>query len=147
MGKLKNEDIKEYLKEGKEILGNLFINIYGESLNRVSEDAFSEAIEKGIENTIASLYDADVSDDEIIRVLNKFWGINKSEAESRIIYEKSQATIREVKHCLKMQGWSDIRIKDFMKLNRVSIKIRHNNELWKLRRRPEKLIQEVQKEK
>lgn len=147
MGKLKNEDIKEYLKEGKEILGNLFINIYGESLNRVSEDAFSEAIEKGIENTIASLYDADVSDDEIIRVLNKFWGINKSEAESRIIYEKSQATIREVKHYLKMQGWSDIRIKDFMKLNRVSIKIRHNNELWKLRRRPEKLIQEVQKEK
>ena len=147
MGKLKNEDIKEYLKEGKEILGNLFINIYGESLNRVSEDAFSEAIEKGIENTIASLYDADVSDDEIIRVLNKYWGINKSGAESSIIYEKSQATIREVKHYLKMQGWSDIRIKDFMKLNRVSIKIRHNNELWKLRRRPEKLIQEVQKEK
>ena len=147
MGKLKNEDIKEYLKEGKEILGNLFVNIYGESLNRVSEDAFSEAIEKGIENTIASLYDSDVSDDEIIRVLNKFWGINKSEAERRIIYEKSQATIREVKHYLKMQGWSDIRIKDFMKLNRVSIKIRHNNELWKLRRRSEKLIQEVQKEK
>lgn len=146
MGKLKNEYIKEYLKQGNEILGNLFINIYGESLNKVGEEAFSEAIEKGIENTIASLYDADVRDDEIIRVLNKFWGINKNEAESRIIYEKSQATIREVKHYLKMQGWSDIRIKEFMKLNKVSIKIRNNNELWKLRRRPEKLIQEVQKE-
>lgn len=147
MAKLKNEYIKEYLKQGKEILGDLFRNIYGESLNRVGEEAFSEAIEKGIENTIASLYDSDVSDYEIIRVLNKFWGINKNEAESRIIYEKDQATIREIKHYLKMQGCSDIRIKEFMKLNRVSIKIRHNNELWKLRRRPEKLMQEVQKEK
>ena len=147
MVKLKSEDIKEYLKNGKNTIENLAIKIFGESLNKVGEEAFSEAIEIGIENTISSLYDANVSDDEIIRVLNKFWGINKNEAKNRIIYEKSQTAIRELEHYLRMQGWCVMKIKEFMKSNMVGIKIRHNNELWKLRYEPEKLMQEVQKEK
>lgn len=147
MVKLKSEYVKEYLEQGKEIIADLAINIYGKSLNKVGEEAFSEAIEIGIENTISSLYDADVGDDEIIRVLNKFWGINKNEAESRIIYEKSEATIRELKYYLKMQGWCNIKIEEFMKINMVYSKIKHNNELWKLRHKPEKLIQELKRGK
>lgn len=141
MVKLKSEDIKEYLIQGK----NLIRKIYGERMNEVGEEAFSQAIEIGIENTIASLYDSNINDDEIISALNKFWGINKNEAESRIIYEKSKATIRELECYLKMQGWNVSKINQFMKSNMVSVKIRHNNELWKLRHKPEKLMKEVQK--
>lgn len=144
MVKLKSEDIKEYLKKGECIIKDLLINIYGECLNETGERAFSEAIEIGIQNTIASLYDANVNDDEIIRILNKIWGINKSEAEDLIVYEKIQATIRELEHYLKMKGWSYVKIEEFMKSNMVRIKVRHNNELWKLRYKPEKLMKEVQ---
>lgn len=93
---------------------------------------------------MAALYDADVDDDEIIRVLNKYWGINRDEAENRLVYEKCQAAIRELERYLKMQGFSAIEINQFMKSNNASIKIRHSNELWKLRRKPEKLMKEVQ---
>jgi hypothetical protein len=34
-----------------------------------------------------------------------------------------------------------------MKSNNASIKIRHSNELWKLRRKPEKLMKAVQDSK
>lgn len=147
MVRLKSEDIKGYFKKGTYIIGNLLKDIYGESLNEAGEIAFSEALEMGIQNTIYSLYDANVNDDEIIRVLNKVWGINKSEAEDRIIYEKTEATIRELEHYLKMQGWSYAKIKEFKISNMVGTKIRNNTDLWKLRYRPEKLMQEVQKEK
>ncbi len=143
MVNFKSEDINEYLIQVK----NSIRKNYGEKMNEVAEEAFLQAIEIGIENTIASLYDTNVNDDEIISALNKFWGINKNEAESRIIYEKSKATIRELEYYLKMQGWDASKINQFMKSNMVRIKIRHNNELWKLRRKPEKLMQEVQKPK
>lgn len=144
MSKISSEDVKEYLGEGGKIVASLALKLYGDSINKAGEVAFSDAIEIGITNTIAALYDADVDTEKIFHVLNKYWGINRDEAEERLIYEKSQAAIRELKHFLKMQCYSAKEIDQFMKENRVSIKIRHNNELWKLRRNPEKLKQEVQ---
>lgn len=142
-----SDDVKEYLAAGGKIVAGLTLKLYGDSINQAGEAAFSDAIEIGITNTMAALYDADVDDDEIIRVLNKYWGINRDEAEERLIYEKRQAAIRELERYLKMQGFSAIEIKQFMKTNNASIKIRHSNELWKLRRKPEKLMKEVQDSK
>jgi DNA-binding protein H-NS len=73
--------------------------------------------------------------------------INREETEENLVYEKCQAAIRELERYLKMQGFSAIDIKQFMKSNNASIKIRYNSELWKLRRRPEKLMKEVQDSK
>lgn len=143
MLKINSDDIKEYWVLGR----NLVLKLYGDSINQAGEEAFSDAIEVGISNTIAALYDADVDGEEIIRVLNKYWGINRDEAEERIIYEKKQAAIRELERFLKMQGFSAIEINQFMKSNKALIKIKHNNELWKLRREPEKLMKAVQDSK
>lgn len=63
------------------------------------------------------------------------------------MYEKSQAANRELKQHLKMQGFSAIEIDQFIKSNNTSIKIRRNNELWKLRHNPEKLTKAVQASK
>lgn len=147
MSKISSDDVKEYLATGGKIVASLALKLYGDSINQAGETAFSDAIEIGIKNTMAALYDADVNDDEIIRVLNKYWGINRDEAENRLVYEKCQAAIRELERYLKMQGFSSIEINQFMKSNNASIKIRHNNELWRLRRKPEKLMKEVQASK
>lgn len=144
MKKIGSDDIREYLETGGKIITDFAIKIYGDSIDKVGQAAFSDAIEIGITNTIAALYDADVKDDEIIRVLNKYWGINRDEAEDRLVHEKSQAAIRELEGFLRMQGFSVVEIKQFMKSNNAPIKIRHSNELWKLRRKPEKLMNAVQ---
>ena len=117
MSKIKMDDVKEYLATGGNAIANLALKVYGDSINQAGEEAFADAIERGIENTVVSLYDADDNDDEIIRVLNKYWGINKDEAEERLLYEKCQATIRELKRYLKMQGLSVPEVIQFMKSN------------------------------
>ena len=145
--KINIDTIKEYLATGGKFVGRLALKYYGESLNQAGESAFSEAIEIGIANSIAALYAANVGDKEIIRVMNECWGITAQETEDRLIYEKSQATIRALRQYLKLQGFSTLEIGEFMKLNRVSFKIRHEKELWKLRNDPKKLMKAVQENK
>ena len=89
--KLTKADVVNYLKEGIKSVGALALNIYGESLNQAGEQAFSEAIEFGIDNTISALYDAKVNDKEICRVVSEHWGISYQEAEERLVWEKQQA--------------------------------------------------------
>ena len=147
MLKISSEDVKEYLAAGGKYVADLALKTYGDSINQAGEAAFSNAIEIGITNTITALYDADVDDDEIIRVLNKYWGIIQDEAEKRLVFEKGQAAISELERYLKMQGYTAIKINQFMKSNNAHVKIRRSNELWKLRRKPEKLMKEVQESK
>ena len=141
--KITKEDVLNRLKRGATNIGVLAFEIYGEIINEESQRAFSDAIEIGIENTIASLYDAGVQDDEIIRVVCEHWGIKKTEAEDRLLYEKSQSTIRSLKHYLKMQGFSKSEVQQFMLSNNVCIKVKKNRELWKLKNNPKKLMKTV----
>ena len=141
--KITKEDVCDFLKESRKHIGNLALKIYGNSLNQEGERAFSEAIEIGIENTIASLYDANVQDEEIIRVVCEHWGMQKSETEERLLYEKSQAAIRSLKYYLKMQGFSKAEVQQFMFSNNACIKIRRSKELWKLKNDPKKLMKVV----
>lgn len=140
-------DLIYFLKEGGKSLSNLALSIYGESINQAGEKAFSEAIEIGIENTIATLYDAKVSDKEILRVVSEHWGIASKEVEDRLIWEKQQTTIRSLKQYLRLQGYSASDIEHFMQENEVAIHIRNNHNLWKMSDTPEKLIIAIQSEK
>ena len=145
MGKrIKKADIIDAMKEGSKLIGVLALKVYGESLNQAGEQAFSEAIELGIENTIASLYDAKVSDKEIIRVVIEHWGISYRDAEDRLVWEKQQATIRSLRQHLKLQGYSSIDIEAFIRESKASMRIRHEKDLWKLKDVPEKLFKVLQ---
>ncbi|KGI39513.1 hypothetical protein [Clostridium tetani] len=143
MSKISSDDVMEYLEVGGKIVKGLALDI----INQESDVAYSDAIEIGISKTMAALYDADVDVEEIFRVLNKYWGINRDEAEERLVFEKRRAAIRELESFLKMRGLSIIEIRQFMKSNNALRKIRDNNELWELRRKPEKLMKAVQDSK
>lgn len=140
--KLTKADVVNYLEKGIKSVGAWALNIYGESLNQAGEQAFSEAIEFGIENTISALYDAKVNDKEICRVVSEHWGISYQEAGDRLVWEKQQATIRALKQYLKLQGYSGIDIDSFMR--KSNVRIRHEKELWKLKDAPEKLFKALQ---
>mgnify|MGYP006066673883 CR=1 FL=1 len=138
--KINKTDIIETLKDGGKFLGALAVRIYGDSLNQAGEQAFSEAIELGIENTVASLYGAKVSDKEIIRVVCEHWGISCQETEDRLLWEKQQATIRSLRQYLKLQGYSSLDIKNYMMETKALMRIRHEKDLWNLKDAPENLF-------
>lgn len=141
MKKIDSETLETWLKSGWQFLLDE-IRTYNKE---ECEQAFADAVEIGISNTVSALYDANVSEEEMERVLNKFWGINKNEADKRIIYEKSNAVIRELKHYLKMQGYSDWELKQFAMNTGAFSKIRHDKELWKFKGSPEKVYKALTK--
>lgn len=144
MSNITSDDVKNYLIKGGKFIEEFALNILGESINQAGAKAFSDAIEIGIKNTIWALLDANVSDDEITRVLNKHWGINQNESEKRIIFEKGSLTIDELKRYLRLQGLSDNEIHEFMFSNSAPTKIRHNSYFWELRHTPDRLVKEIQ---
>lgn len=131
--------IMELLRAGEEVI----LNGTRRVMNDAEESAFMDGIEIGIVKTIASLYEANTKDEEIIRVLTKCWGMNREEAEDRLIYEKGQAPVRALKEYMRLKGHSDREIDDFIRTHQVSIKVRNDRELWELRRKPEKLMKMV----
>lgn len=140
MRKLTGEVVAYYIKQGGTALLDVARDVYAEGANR----AFEDAIGIGIRNTVSALYEANVSDDKIIHLLNKYWGIPMNEAEDRLLFEKSESVIRALRHYLKMQGYSQSDIQHFMITNKAIIKIKHDRELWKMKDNPEKLFKAVQ---
>ena len=137
------EDVLDFLKGGGKLLENLALKFYGETLNQAGEKAFSEAIEIGIENSFATLYEANVDDKIILSVVTKHWGIDLKEAEDRLVFEKQQAAIRSLKQYLKLQGYSQKESVNFFRETQAIFKIKHNNDLWKLKENPEKLYKSI----
>lgn len=145
--KITKDFVLGFLKKGSKFAGDLGCEIYDNTINQVAEKAFSEAIEIGIENTFAALYDANVPDEEIVRVVSVHWRISSQEAEKFLINEKREATIRALKQYLRLQGYTETEIKKFMREYMATTKIRNNRELWKLKNKPEKLVKAIQSKK
>lgn len=143
--KITKDNIIDYMKAGGKAIGNLALKIYGDSLNKIGEEAFSEAIEIGIANTIASLYDTNVDDKTILRIVNEHWGLTIPEIEDRLVFEKQQAALSSVKQYLKLNGYSESKITKFLRDNLISSKIRHQPETWKMRDNPQEIIKLLEK--
>lgn len=143
MVKMNVEVVKNYLAKGGKAALGLAQEIYGKSIDEAGDRAFADAIEIGIKNTIASLYDASVDDNEIVNLLNKFWGISRDEAIERLLYEKQQSIVRELRIYLKLQNMSESEIRHFWITNKVASKIENNPELRDLRKKPAKLLSSI----
>lgn len=144
---MSKEKIKEMvvntLKCGTTGLVNLALDLYDQTITKEGQKAFSEAIGVGIDNTITCLYAAKVPDQDIIRVVSTYWGLLPSDVEDRLIWEKSEAPIRNLKQYMRLHGSTESEIQQYMKQNAVIIL--HNKELWKFTEKPEKLLNEIQK--
>lgn len=143
MKKITQEDVRGFFKNGKRIICNTSLKIADIVLSEERTKGFSEGIEIGIKNTIDALYDTNISDTEIIQIVNKHWGIETIEIEERLVWEKSQLAINALKHYLRLNGYSSQRITEFMQKTKAGTIIRNNNELWKLKDKPEELYKRI----
>ncbi len=122
------------------LIGNSISDSYTKNINRHREEAFNEAMEIGLGNAFAALYDANVNDDEIICVVCKYWKISKQKAVNYLICEKEQAAIRNLRKYMRLQGYRASEIIEFFQVHNVSTIIKQRKELWKLKNNPERLF-------
>ena len=137
------EAVRDFFISGGKIIGNLAISLYGKSLDVAGKNAFSDAIEIGITNSITALYNADVKDEVILREMTAVWGISKDEAIDRLLIIKGNCAIEALKQHLRLQGWDDAEIRHFMITTHAAHTIRNNHDLWKLKNTPDKLYKAV----
>ena len=139
MGRISSEDVKKWLAAGGTFLFDAVREAYAGLLNDAGARAFSDATEIGISNTIYALYDADVEDEKMIALLNKFWGICREEAIAHIAFEKCSLVQNELRTLLRLDGFSDSQIRSYALQTQAFTKIRENPQLWNLRKTPRKL--------
>ncbi|SDB06793.1 hypothetical protein SAMN02910298_00201 [Pseudobutyrivibrio sp. YE44] len=133
---LSRDKIISYISDGAIELRNGIRDRYDADM----EDAYYEGLEEGISKTLSALYEADVKDDEIIRVMNKIWAIPEQDVEKMLLKEKIHATTSALRRYLRRNGKTEEDIRSFMSEYSVMNKIRTDSNLWKLRKQPEKLI-------
>lgn len=141
---ISRDNVIEVCKKCINRVNDVVINAFRENINQEKESSYSQGIERGIENTFAALYDANVNDEEIIRVVCEFWNIPRQEAEDRLLDEKEQAVARNLERYMKRQGYKKREINDFFQMNQVLIRIKRNKDLWKLKDNPERLFKIIQ---
>ena len=125
----------------------MFLNDYRNSLNLMERTVFDETFDIGVFRTIRALYDASVDDAEIIRVVHKYWGLDDRQIIKRLVEIKEQTVLEVLERYMQCRGFSDAQISEFMRINKVSNKVKSDSELWKLKNKPEKLYDIVQTNK
>ena len=120
--------------------GDVLRDAYRRNIDEAEEAAFCEGIEIGISNTIKVLLEANIKDDQIIQLLNKYWGIVYDESVNRLVFEKQRMMVSELKEYMLLQAWTNEAVDDYIRDNRVSLKIRHNPQLMQYKGKPDKLM-------
>lgn len=144
MGKVTSEMVKEYLSRGAEWAGDALRDAYRRNIDEAEEAAFCEGIEIGISNTIKVLLEANIKDDQIIQLLNKYWGIVYDESVNRLAFEKQRMMVSELKEYMLLQAWTNEAVDDYIRENRVSMKIRRNPKLMQYKGKPDKLMKAIE---
>ncbi|PAK67641.1 hypothetical protein [Lactococcus lactis] len=133
-------EIKLRIKNGGLNLFNIFKESYANGLDKIGEEAFEEAIEIGIENTITSLLYAAIDNKKMISLLNQVWNIPYKEAEKRIDFVKHKEALRNIHDHLKNNGKSEKEIKEIFKEKNISIRLRRENHLLNFWNKPKKIL-------
>ena len=137
------EDVRNFFVNGGKLAGNLFINLYEITLEDSMEEAFGDAIKIGIINTITALYNADVKDEVILRETNAVWGIGKDEVISKLVRIKRKCAVEALKQHLRLQGWNDSEIVQYMISTNAARIISDNHDLLELKNSPDKLYKAI----
>ena len=123
-----------------------FRSVIDDNNKKAHSEGYADAIILGIHNTIYALYEAGIKDDEIIRIAILTWDIPRNEAIELLCERKKYSALNALRNHLELKGYSEEKIKAFLRKTRAWPKIQENSDLWPLWRQPEKLYKEVQKE-
>lgn len=130
----------EYLSRA----GAFALDAVRESTRRHDADVANESQENGIQITTAALYEAKVKDDNIIRMLQKFWGITDFDARERLRIEKTiNYPCRSVaEYLMNEEAMTQDEADDFIINRGVLDYLREERSAWKLS--PKELVSKVE---
>lgn len=130
----------EYLSRA----GSFVVDAVRESSRHHDEDVVFESEDNGIQITTAALYEAKVKDDNIIRILQKFWGITDSNARERLRIEKTiNYPCRSVaEYLMSEDAMTQDEADDFIINRGVLAYLREDRSAWKLS--PKELVSKVE---
>ena len=117
---------------------------YRNNLAPYDQRIFDEMYDSFIETTIQLLLEADVSDNDIITVIENHWNISINELTDILHNEKIKAAVNSLTRYMLQNGYSDSEIQEFMKKHMVKTKLRHEHDLLMQRKNPEKIYKAVQ---
>lgn len=124
--------------------GAFALDAVRESTRRHDADVANESQENGIQITTAALYEAKVKDDNIIRMLQKFWGITDFDARERLRIEKTiNYPCRSVaEYLMSEEAMTQDEADDFIINRGVLDYLREERSAWKLS--PKELVSKVE---
>jgi hypothetical protein len=101
--------------------------------------------EVGIMLTISALYDAKVKDEVIIRMLQKYWGLQEMDARERLRIEKTiqHPCVEVADYLMNREALTQEEADDYIYSHRVVDYLRTEKNAWKLS--PEELLKSIDK--
>lgn len=117
---------------------------YRNNLAPYDQRIFDEMYDSFIETTIQLLLEADISDNDIIIVIENHWNISINELTDILHNEKIKVAVNPLTRYMLQNGYLDFEIQEFMKKHMVKTKLRHEHDLPLKRKNPEKVYKAVQ---
>ena len=114
------------------------IDIGRDVIEREKEEAISYTINSDIDKAIKTLYEAGVSDENIINLVHKYWGISREEILERYACAKKSVALKSLCEYLKSINYSDKKIDEFIRTNNIRQQLK-DPKFWPLWKKPEKL--------
>lgn len=125
-----NRNIGNYLSRA----GSFFIETTREAVWKYGDERAREEYDSGILITIAALYESKVKDDEIIRLVQKYYGITESDAQEKLRIEKTiEHPCRELQsYLMREEAFSAEEARNFIIEHGTVEMLRETRGLWKL---------------
>lgn len=121
---------------------NAVIDIGRDVIEREKEEAILHIINSDIDKAIKALYEAGVSDENIINLVHKYWGISREEILERYAYAKKSVALQSFREYLTSIGYSDKKIDEFFRTNNIPLQLK-DPKFWPLWKNPEKLYKSL----
>lgn len=123
--------------------GFFFWNAGKEAVRRHEDESIQEEREKGMSITIAALYDAGITDEQIIHLIQKYYSTTESIVQKHLRIEKTiEHPCRELEaYLMREEAFSQVEARDFIINHGVVDMLRKTRGLWKLS--PEELMKQI----
>ena len=124
--------------------GSFLLDATREAVWRHEDESVQAERLAGMSTTVAALYDAKVKDEEIIRLIQKYYGVTEREAQEQLRIEKTiEHPCRELQsYLMREEALSADEAREFIIRHGTVDLLRETRGLWKLS--PKELLNKIE---
>ena len=138
----KSKNFGDYLAS----VGSFLLDATRETVWRHEDESIQEERAAGMATTIAALYEAKVKDEEIIRLVQKYYGVTESDAQEQLRIEKTiEHPCRELQYYLmREEAFSPVEARSFILDHGIVDMLRETRGLWRFP--PKELLKRIEQQ-